>query len=107
MNEMPKVKRYDWVTIGKIPCVLQGVVSVVYEGLSADGGNIEVVYYRGKRTMYGDAKWTGTHWGFARMGIGCADETPRLASFVGVLRRGPSPKKSGVRMDGGRSERNS
>lgn len=90
MTDIPQVKPGEWITIGEHH-TLRAVVCRIYEGLSADGGNIEVVYLdRGGKAVNIDVKWTGTHWEPAREGAygGYADQYPRLAQYVRILRQG-------------------
>ena len=89
-KEIPKVSPHDWLEIGE-KGIVKAVVCQVYEGLSADGGHIEVVYLdRRDRAINADAKWNGTYWDFARDEPygGYADEYPRLQPYVQTLRIG-------------------
>jgi hypothetical protein len=88
--KMPDVNPGDWVQIGRKKEV-NAVISTVYERLSANEGNIEVVYFdRINRAINEDLIWTGSNWEFAKKGLGgCyANRYPRLALFVSILRRG-------------------
>lgn len=87
---IPDVNPGEWVQIGRKKEV-DAVISAIYEQLSANEGNIEVVYLdRINRAVNEDLKWTGSNWEFAKKGLGgCyADKHPRLALFVSILRSG-------------------
>ena len=67
------------------------VICHVYDGISPDGGHIEVVYldYR-KRAINIDVKWNGNYWESVREDPygGYADKYPRLGYYVQKLRDG-------------------
>ena len=90
MADMPEVSLEEWIKVGKEGLV-DAVVCRVYPRLSADGGNIEVVYLdQKKKAINEDVKWTGTHWEFAIKAAcgGYADNSSRLQRYVEILRRG-------------------
>jgi hypothetical protein len=86
MRDIPKISRREWVIVGSI----RAVVSNVYDGLSANGGNVEVVFLDGHQAVNRDVRWTGTEWEFVNQGDygGYADRYPRLQPYVGILRSG-------------------
>lgn len=83
MAEKPAVTLGQWIAIGPN---LRAVVCTIYEN-----ENVEVVYidHKGK-AINEDAKWTGETWDFVIQGPcgGYADNSPRLQTYVGILRSG-------------------
>ena len=86
MTDMPKVSPGEWVMVGSI----QAVVSNVYDGPSANGGNAEVVFLDRHQAVNRDVRWTGTEWEFVNQGDygGYADRYSRLQPYVRILRSG-------------------
>jgi len=82
MNEKtkprPSVKPFDWIVIGKTPCVVCNI---------HESGDIEVVHNPGKPSN-DDAFWDGERWDFRPGASGYADKYPRLSAFVSELKRG-------------------
>jgi hypothetical protein len=76
--DRPPVKTFDWIVIGKTPCVVANLL---------EGGDIEVVHNREKPSN-DNAYWTGSEWDFRPGASGYADKYPRLAAFVSELKRG-------------------
>jgi hypothetical protein len=77
MMEKPTVKPFDWIMVGKTPCVVAVVDKM--------GGDIEVVHNPSKPAN-DDAYWTGTAWEFRPGASGYADKYPRLSPFVSALK---------------------
>jgi hypothetical protein len=86
MPEMPKVEPGDWIRIGERDAL---VCQLYKERPSPAGSRIEVVYDR-KRPTNADVVWADTHWDFVEKGDfgGYADNYPRLAGWVRLLRAG-------------------
>lgn len=97
MPDMPNVSPGDQIMVGEKGNV-HAVVCNVYDGMSANGGNIEVVYLDNRnRAINEDVKWMGTYWEFAIKGPcgGYADNYDRLRHYVGILRASQSVVRAG------------
>ena len=82
MTDQPDVKPGDWICIGETDAVVCSV---------HDDGTAEVVYLDWQdRAINEDTKWDGEAWKFVfpDSGGGYADQYPRLAHYVEILRRG-------------------
>jgi len=96
MDEAPKVKAGDWITVNSIPAV----VCKVYEHHMDGEGVIEIVHLKSKSSIpiNEEARWENGEWRFIHGGAygGCADLDPRWSRYVAILLARLLPKKRGV-----------
>src|SRR6266498_2305918 len=80
--EKPNVAPRQWIYVS-------GVNSVVCQVFKETPPDIEVVFMDKGKAINKDAKWNNDRWIFTDNSLGgYADEYPRLAEFVAILRRG-------------------
>lgn len=107
MNESPKVKPGDWITVGSTPCV----VCKIYDHHMDGKGVIEVVHLKGKSSIpiNQEARWENGEWRFIHASPtygGYADLDPRWRRCVEILLARLLPKKRMVsKMPRGRDGR--
>ena len=97
MDEAPKVKAGDWITVNSIPAV----VCKVYEHHMDGEGVIEIVHLKSKSSIpiNEEARWENGEWHFIHTSGaygGYADLDPRWKRCVGILLARLLPKKRGV-----------
>ena len=92
MNEKPKVKPGDWITIGS----KQAVVCKVYDRHMDGEGVIEIVHLKGSQPINEEAHWKDGEWRFIHASPtygGYADRDPRWKRCVEILLARLLPKK--------------
>jgi len=97
MDEAPKVKSGDWITVGSIPAV----VCKVYEHHMDGEGVVEVVHLKGKSSIpiNEEVHWKDGEWRFIHTSGGYggyADLDPRWRRCVEILLARLVPKKRGA-----------
>ena len=96
MDEAPKVKPGDWITVSSIPAV----VCEVYQHHMDGEGVIEVVHLKGKSSIpiNEEVRWENGEWRFIHDGAygGYADLDPRWTRYVAILLARLLPQKRGA-----------